>query len=1054
MAAGPQIKISKELERTLGECDVLHGQGRHEAVLAKLSELVSGGTELSEPADFGLAHCHLRMGRAARHLGRPADAWRWAKTAQELFHRCHDGLGCMHGIQEMYRIADAPGASPENPFSVAGMATQHAMEHGPSRLFPHWIATYTEGMRRVEGPDRVPEYAAAAARYAREILAREPAELARTLNELSLTLHRIGDDTAARSLCEEAVALARTGGVRETDLGVMLGNLGKLLAMAGEPEAEAVLLEAIRILAADHPEAGGYDVSEYLNSARANLAAFHQTSGDPATARGIYQDLLGAGAQPASVLHNYASLSEDTGDLARQRMLLDLAHDAPAEPTAGPDDPAVTFQLLVMEAESESALGNLPLAVDLILRAAEVERHMPARSPHRAAVVTVMLAGYGRPVTDEQLAEALAAAAADPDCAPGLLRSMWGAVGAYRLGQGRAADAMACLRTAVEGLDPREADARVLKTFTLLAAAHEALGEPDQAEQLYRLVAARLRERTDAPPRSVAEPLFLLGRLCLRTGRSVAAATYLQEHLDIEDIHLLKVFGSSSEEQRLAFARMLQADLDRLLPELLVTSDYDPAPQLVEVLANAVLRRKAIVAEAVARDRTMLTNGPDERIAAIADELTVIRHELQHLALNSPDPQREAGLRDRRRRLEMLLTDRLSRTDTGEAPTLPTWQAVAAALPPDTALVEYHQMTLDEDDAVCLSLVLTAQSPPRLFLHDVTSNLDKAIDLWRDLLIRGDIREPALGAELHRVLIDRIAPALTGITKLLISPDSGFGRLPFAALPSGDGTRLIDTYEIGLVTTGRDLLRGRSHHRPSPPVVFADPDYDAGRTGDGPALFEPLPHARDEGRWIAERIGADLWTGPEATESRLRTVRAPLVLHLATHGYASHEPLRPGGHPPTDGPPPEPAPETDPMLCSGLALAGANTWLVAQQPVESAGDGILTAADVYDLDLLGTEMVVLSACGTGLGRYQPGEGVFGLRRAFEITGARSVLVSLWDVPSAPTALLMREFYRALLRGRPRTAALRSAQQAVRRRYPEPVAWAPFALFGDPAPIPW
>ncbi|MBT2452774.1 CHAT domain-containing protein [Streptomyces sp. ISL-43] len=1041
------------MKRTLLDCDVLYGQGRHEAVLAKLSELVASGVELSEPADFGLAHCYLRMGRAARYLGRPEDAWRWARAAQELFHRSHDGLGCMHSIQEMYRIADVPGAPAENPFSVAGLATQHAMEHGPSRLFPRWIAAYTEGMRRVDGPDQVPTYAASAARYAREMLAREPVELARTLNELSLTLHRIGDDAAARPLCEEAVALVRAGGGKKADLGVMLGNLGKLLAMAGEPRAEAVLIEAIGILAADDRDAGGYDVAEYLNSARANLAAFHQTSGDRATARAIYQDLLGAGAQPASVLHNYASLSQDTGDLARQRMLLDLAHDAPVEPTAEPDDPAVTFQLLIMEAESESALGNVPLAVELVLRAAEVERRMPARSPHRAAVVTVKLADYGRPVTDEQLAEALAAASADPDCAPSLLRSLWGAVGACRLAQGRAGEAMACLRSAVDGLDPREADAPVLKTFGLLAVAHEALGELDRAEQLYLLVAARLRERTDASPQDVAAPLSNLGRLCLRTGRPAEAAAYLQEQFDIQDTHLLKVFSASSEEQRLSFARMLQADLDRLLPELLVTSDYDPAPELVEVLANAVLRRKAIVAEAVARDRIMLTTGPDERIAAIANELTTIRHELQHMALNNPSPQREAELRDRRRRLEMLLTDRLSQAGTGEAPTLPTWQAVAAALPPDTALVEYFQMKLDED-AACLSLVFTAQAPPRLFLHDVTSNLDKAVDLWRDLLIRGDIREPAVGAQLHRVLIERIAPALTGMSRLLISPDSGINRLPFAAIPARDGTRLLDTYEVGLVTSGRDLLRGRSPHRPSPPVVFADPDYDTGRTGDGPALFEPLPHARDEGRWIADRIGAALWIGPEATESRLRTVRAPLVLHLATHGYASHEPLRPGGHPQTDGPPPEPTPETDPMLCSGLALAGANSWLAGQPPVEAAGDGILTAADVYDLDLLGTEMVVLSACGTGLGRYQPGEGVFGLQRAFEITGARSVLVSIWDVPSAPTALLMREFYRALLRGQPRTAALRRAQQAVRRRYPEPVAWAPFALFGDPAPIPW
>jgi CHAT domain-containing protein len=351
-----------------------------------------------------------------------------------------------------------------------------------------------------------------------------------------------------------------------------------------------------------------------------------------------------------------------------------------------------------------------------------------------------------------------------------------------------------------------------------------------------------------------------------------------------------------------------------------------------------------------------------------------------------------------------------------------------------------------------ISIVITANSRPHLFTHTTASNLEAAIEMWRDLLLSADPAENTVGLELNRVLIDHIAPVLTGMSRLLLSPDGALNRLPFAAIPAPDGTRLIDHYEIGLLTTGRDLLRRREQRQPGRPVVLADPDYDVGRTRDAAVWFEALPETRDEGRWIAQRIHADLWVGADATESRMKTIRSPLILHLATHGYALPEPLRPGQAPPAEGLPPEPGPNVDALLCAGLALAGANTWLTGQQPSDDIEDGILTAAEVYDLDLLGTELVVLGACATGLGLYHPGEGIFGLRRAFEIAGVRSALVTIWDVPSDPTVLLMREFYRALLRGNRRTAALRAAQQTVRRRYPESTAWAPFVLFGDPTPV--
>src|SRR5262249_10760585 len=127
----------------------------------------------------------------------------------------------------------------------------------------------------------------------------------------------------------------------------------------------------------------------------------------------------------------------------------------------------------------------------------------------------------------------------------------------------------------------------------------------------------------------------------------------------------------------------------------------------------------------------------------------------------------------------------------------------------------------------------------------------------------------------------------------------------------------------------------------------------------------------------------------------------------------------------------------NPLLRSGLLLAGFNTWRSGGEPPAEAEDGMLTAEDVTGMDLLDTELVGLSACETGLGQVHVGEGVFGLRRAFAVAGARTLVMSLWKVPDEQTQELMVDFYQRILGigcdPQPRAEALRLAQQALRTR---------------------
>jgi CHAT domain-containing protein len=142
----------------------------------------------------------------------------------------------------------------------------------------------------------------------------------------------------------------------------------------------------------------------------------------------------------------------------------------------------------------------------------------------------------------------------------------------------------------------------------------------------------------------------------------------------------------------------------------------------------------------------------------------------------------------------------------------------------------------------------------------------------------------------------------------------------------------------------------------------------------------------------------------------------------------------------------------NPLLLSGLALAGANRRAIASGDEE---DGILTAEEVASLNLSGVEWAVLSACDTGLGEIKAGEGVFGLRRAFQIAGARTVIMSLWSVEDRAAMTWMRALYEGrLARNLDTAAAVREAsltvlrQRRARGQSTHPFYWAGFVASGD------
>jgi tetratricopeptide (TPR) repeat protein/CHAT domain-containing protein len=403
---------------------------------------------------------------------------------------------------------------------------------------------------------------------------------------------------------------------------------------------------------------------------------------------------------------------------------------------------------------------------------------------------------------------------------------------------------------------------------------------------------------------------------------------------------------------------------------------------------------------------------------------------------------------------------------------------------------------------------------PRFVSLGDAAPIEAAIRDWRRA-VPGGALTAELEQRLQAALWQPLAQALPNyVRRLHVAPDGELSLVPLEAVRLADGRYLIEQYEVSYLANGRDRMpRLKRPGRAGLAVVVSNPDYDSGAAsaqpvpaaGPSPApvqlaqrlrstdsalrdiRFATLPGFTGEAsavvrtwREVRPNERVEELQGAEASEERLAAVQHPRVLHLITHGFflpdlSPRASLSLGSAPSLPIPtaasqpegrglepldtPPDAAPTSlgeDPRLRSGVALAGANRW--EQRSMQGQSDGLLTALEVQQIDLWGTELVVLSACETGLGEVQVGEGVLGLRRAFQLAGAETVLASLWKVPDAETQRLMVRFFELWLAGQSKSAALRTAQLELigqlrqasgPRNTAPPLYWAGFICHGQP-----
>jgi len=292
----------------------------------------------------------------------------------------------------------------------------------------------------------------------------------------------------------------------------------------------------------------------------------------------------------------------------------------------------------------------------------------------------------------------------------------------------------------------------------------------------------------------------------------------------------------------------------------------------------------------------------------------------------------------------------------------------------------------------------------------------------------------------------RIAPAVEGKKVIYLSPDGVYNQININTLSKGNEGYVINKYDFITVGNSKDLFTIKGQKKAAPnkrATLIGFPDY-------GSKEVAALPGTKVEIDGINKMLKTSgyvptQFTQKTATEANLKSVKGPTLVHIATHGYFLQDVEISGSG---FGVHMDNAAD-NPLLRSGLLFSGAGNTVTgkAEPNLQSNDNGILTAYEAMNLDLENTELIVLSACETGLGDVKAGEGVYGLQRAFQVAGADALIMSLWKVDDAATQQLMTNFYTNWLKLGNKQKAFKQAQLQLMTKFKNPYYWGAFIMMG-------
>ncbi|MBW4449171.1 MAG: tetratricopeptide repeat protein [Spirirestis rafaelensis WJT71-NPBG6] len=879
-----------------------------------------------------------------------------------------------------------------------------------------------------------------------KVLGKEHPDVASSLNNLASLYREQGSYHKAESLVVRSLAIReKVLGKEHPDVVTSLNNLAELYRVQGSyQKAEPLYLRSLaireKVLGKEHP-----DVATSLN----NLATLYLEQGsyqkaEPLYLRSlaIYEIVLGKEhPSVASSLNNLAELYSSQGSYEKAEPLY-LRSLAIREKVLGKEHPDIANSLNSL-AELYREEGSYEKAEPLYVRSLAIYEKVLGKEHPSVAISLNNLAILYQNQGSYEKAEPL------------FVRSL-------------------AIREKVLGKE----NPSVASSLNNLAELYSSQGSYKKAEPLFvRSLAIREKVLGKEHP-DVAQTLNNLAGLYYAQNDITRATDFFSRGLAVEEHNLDLIFAVGSEQRKQNYARTFTGTTDGIISLSLQQATNNPT--LAKLTLTTVLRRKGLVLDAVTDNiqtlRSQLASKPETK--KLFDDWLNVNQELSALVYKGQGKQSPTEykakfqqLEAEKERLEEAITTKSAEFRTATQPV--ELAAIQTQIPKDAALVEivrYHPFNPKAKSGekwgkprYAAAALRSVGEPKWVDLGDAAT-IDKSVADLREALKDRRVSVKQLARTLDQQVMAPIRPLLGSARHLLLSPDGQLTLIPFEALKDEQNKYLIQRYTFSYLSSGRDLLRFQlPANSRSNPVVFANIDYDQQEIATASAVrgsenrrsadladlqFGSLGNTLEEANKI-KGIFPDtkIISGKQATEAVIKQLQTPSILHLATHGF-----FVPDQQPDLiadyfNKQLPNALNLENPLLRSGLALAGINNRTKA---LSNSNDGVLTALEVAGLNLRGTQLVVLSACETGLGDVKVGDGLYGLRRALVIAGSQSQVLSLWIVSDEATKDLMVKYYQNLKGSKGRHEALREAQMELLKTpgYEHPYYWASFVPSGD------
>ncbi len=561
-----------------------------------------------------------------------------------------------------------------------------------------------------------------------------------------------------------------------------------------------------------------------------------------------------------------------------------------------------------------------------------------------------------------------------------------------------------------------------------------------------------------------------LGRTYYAAGDLGASNDVFDETTEIYLEYIERYFPSLTENEKAKYWQKIRPDFE--IYNSLAINMANNNPKILRSMYNNKLATKAMLLSSSLKVKQQILASGDEALITLYSKWVAKREALTKSLSLSYEEQKAAGIQPEALEkdiaiLEKQLGERSASFAANKSDILYSWKDVRKTLLDNEAAIEiirFNYFTNQFTDSVLYAaLIVTKETKkaPKLVLLPNGNDLETKYFKY----YRNSIKYKGKDKYSYQQFWQPIDEALAEKSTIYLSSDGVYNQLNPETFLKPSGTYVLDDYLFYNVSNTKELVQ-HATAEPEPYLVnsaalFGNPAFSVSTLEDSKKVtasnrsignsissVDPLPGAEKEVEIVDQLLNKGKWNTTSffqesATEEQVKTLNNPRVLHIATHGFFVE-----GNAVQTSSLDDENTPVENPLLKSGLLFTGAEELLATDNIYQfNRKDGVLTAYEAMNLQLDNTELVVLSACETGLGEVKSGEGVYGLQRAFIVAGAQNVIMTLFKVDDKVTQQLMEEFYEEWLQTGDKRTAFLNAKRTILREHESPILWGSFMMIG-------